>query len=94
MNKKRVKALLVSALQNAVEYEESKLDAGTDMGDKAAIREMKNNIRAWQKWLDVIYPNRPMTLRQYLNALPDKAFISVTELINTTDSKDDTTEGK
>lgn len=83
MKKERVKSLIVSALQNAIDYEESKLDAGTAMGDKAVIREMKNDIKAWQKMLDVVYPNRPMTMREYLNALPKESFVSVDELMST-----------
>lgn len=81
IGKERIKRLLVSALQNAIDYEQTRIDANVHLGDKQQEREMNKDIKAWQKMLDFVYPNRPMTLRQYLNSLPADCSISVHELM-------------
>lgn len=83
MKKERIKDLLLTALHYAMEWEEGRLDANVALGDRAQEREMKNNIRAFDKLRDAIDKNRPMTMREYLNSLPKEAFVSVHELMST-----------
>lgn len=80
MRKERVKSLLLTALHYAMEWEESKLDAGVALDDKKEVRQMKNNIKAFDKMRDAIDKNRPMTLREYLKQLPESAFVDIHEL--------------
>ncbi len=81
MNCPQVKKTLLKALHNAILYEESCIDANTHMGNRVRLRGMQKNIQCYTELMNEIAPNRGMTLHEYLNSLPDEAFVSVTEIM-------------
>jgi len=83
MNRPQVKKLLLIALNSAILWEESCIDAGTHMGNRKLLREMQKNIQHFTEMMNEIAPNRGQTLREYLISLPSESFATVDALMNT-----------
>lgn len=62
-----IKTTLLSALNAAISWEESLLDADAYCNDKRGLKACKAKIRRYQLLMDRIDKNRPLTLEQYLD---------------------------
>lgn len=63
------KHLIQCALQNAILYEESRIDAGVCNVDETGndLKQTKAGIAAYRRYLKQIAPNRSLTLNEQMN---------------------------